>query len=186
MTRPAAAATIVAAAGRRIDAAGATSERFPLRNRDRVRGALSSVLAAAHASILVSSAACGADLLAVEAATALGIRCRVILPFAVHRFRASSVIDRPGDWGPLFDRVIAWATSKSDLVILGDAESENAYARTNAAILREGDALAAATGADRIALVAWDGASRGPDDLTEQFRIEATSRGWTITEVPTL
>lgn len=184
MTRPAAAA-IVAAAGRRIDAPGAASERFPLRNRDRVRGALYASLAAAHASLLVSSAACGADLLALEAARALGIRNRVILPFAVDRFRASSVVDRPGDWGPLFDGVMAEVTSRGDLVILGDAESEHAYARTNVAILGEGEMLAAATGARRIALVAWDGASRGPGDLTEQFRAEAVSRGWAITEVPT-
>jgi hypothetical protein len=185
VTAPGGSGTVVAAAGRRVDQSDAAPERFPLRNRARVRDAISSALAEKAVSVLVSSAACGTDLLALEAAGALGIRRRVILPFDLDRFRAQSVIDRPGDWGPLFDTLIADVAARSDLVILRAGEGDHAYAQANVAILAEGDALAAATGVARVALIAWEGASRGPGDLTYLFRAEAVYRGWVIEEVLT-
>lgn len=187
MKSPGAIAAIVGVAGRRTDAPGSTPERFPLRNLDRVRHAIAAVLAELPTPVTIASAACGTDLLALEAAGALGIRCRVILPFPPDRFRSSSVTDRPGDWGPLFDMLIGAAAARGDLVVLdsGPASDDDAYARTNAAILDEGDALAAAAHASRIAIVAWEGASRGADDLTEQFRSSAASRGWTIRDIAT-
>lgn len=185
MSKAGATATVVAVAGRRVDAADAAVARFPLHNCDRVREAIASVLAEHSASTVVSSAACGADLLALEAARARGIRRRVILPFAVDRFRTTSVVDRPGDWGPLFDRLVADAAAARDLVILGNEEGDGAYARANTAILDEGDALASAAHAAKCALIVWDGASRGQEDLTEQFRTEAVSRGWRVEEIVT-
>jgi hypothetical protein len=192
MIQSAPTAAIVAVAGRRIDAPGATPERFPLRNRHRVRDSIAAFLEAHPVSLLVASAACGADLIALEAAAGLGIRFRVILPFAAGRFRASSVIDRPGDWGPLFDALMARAASRDDLVVLrgtgghesGDAEQ--AYADTSVAILDEGDAQAVASGAVRTALVVWDGAPRGAADFTWNFRTQAMSRGWAVEEIQTL
>jgi hypothetical protein len=177
-------AVVVAVAGRRIDAAG-SPERFPLGNRVRVRDAIASILAARPVSALVSSASCGADLLALEAAGSLGIRRRVILPFSEERFRALSVMDRPGDWGPLFDRVMAETAACGDLVILECGEGDSAYAMANRAILAEGEALAADARATRVALIAWDGAPRAGGDLTDHFRAEAAGRGWIVEEVPT-
>jgi hypothetical protein len=175
----------VALAGRRVDAADAETERFPLRNRERVAHALASALVSAGASTVVSSAACGADLLALEAAGVLGMRRRVVLPFAAERFRAESVTDRPGDWGPLFDAVIADAIARGDLVIVDAGKGDEAYARTNAAILAEADALAAAGHEGRVALIVWDGTPRGGYDLTEHFRAAAASQGWDVREVST-
>jgi hypothetical protein len=179
-----AAAVVVALAGRRIDAAGAP-ERFPLGNRVRVRDAIASMLAARPVSALVCSAACGADLLALEAAASLGIRSRVILPFSEDRFRTSSVMDRPGDWGPLFDRVMTETAARGDLVVLECGEGDSAYAIANQAILAEGEALAADARAARVALIAWDGAPRAGGDLTDDFRTEAIGRGWLVEEVLT-
>ena len=175
MSKAGTTATVVAVAGRRVDAADAAVARFPLHNCDRVGEAIASVLAEHSASTVVSSAACGADLLALEAARARGIRRRVILPFAVDRFRTTSVVDRPGDWGPLFDGLVADAAAERDLVILGNEEGDGAYARANIAILD----------AAKCALIVWDGASRGQEDLTEQFRTEAVSRGWRVEEIVT-
>jgi hypothetical protein len=180
-----AAATVVVVAGRRVDAPEAAVERFPLHKRDSVRDAIAAVLAGHSVSTVVSSAACGADLLALEAARALRIRRRVILPFPAPRFRATSVVDRPGDWGPLFDALVAEATAEGNLVVLGNEEGDTAYAKANSAILDEGDALASAAQAAKRALIVWDGASRGGDDLTEQFRTEAASRGWRVEEIST-
>ena len=90
---------IVALAGRRIDKPDADAPRFPLTSVDLVRGRLHHLLSVKKVTTLVCSAACGADLLALAAARDLGIRRRVILPFTRERFRVTSVVDRPGDWG---------------------------------------------------------------------------------------
>src|SRR5215510_14628657 len=99
-------ARVAALAGRRIDAADASTSRFPLANTELVRERLQALLRAEQSDALVCSAAYGADLIALDVAGALGLRRRVVLPFAAERFRQSSVTDRPGDWGPLFDQII--------------------------------------------------------------------------------
>jgi hypothetical protein len=100
---------VVAVAGRRIDPTGSMPPRFPLENVPLVRQRLAEVLAAEHTSALVCSAACGTDLIALEEAERLGLRRRIVLPFSPERFRATSVVDRPGNWGPVFDRLVAGA-----------------------------------------------------------------------------
>jgi hypothetical protein len=186
VTPPAATTTVVAVAGRRIDAPDADVTRFPLNNRERVRQLIASVLRSQPVSAVISSGACGADLLALDVARGAGIRRRVILPFAVDRFRESSVVDRPGDWGPLFDGLVADAAAHDDLVILEAGDGDQAFAATNLAILDEGERLATTTGARRSALIVWDGSARGGDDLTDQFRIEAITRGWAVEEIRTV
>ena len=178
---------VVALAGRRIDQDGAPA-RFPLSQSSRVGQLIREAMADAGAEALVASAACGSDLLALEAAGELGIRRRVVLPFDASTFRQTSVIDRPGDWGPRFDRVIADVQRAGDLVLLGLPESEqSAYEATNRAILSEAEALASpAPARDRVALIVWDGGSRGAGDLTEQFLNEARARGWDTREVSSL
>jgi hypothetical protein len=186
VTPPAATTTVVAVAGRRIDAPDAGVTRFPIHNRDRIRQAIASALRWEPVSALISSGACGADLLALDVARHAGIRRRLILPFAIDRFRESSVVDRPGDWGPLFDGLVADAAARDDLVILEAGNGDQAFAATNLAILDEGERLATTTGARRRALIVWDGASRGGDDLTDQFRMEAVARGWSVEEIRTV
>ncbi len=107
---------VIALAGRRIDPPDIANPAFPLANVDAVRIRLREFFQAQSAAALVCSAACGADLLALDVAGTLGIRRRVVLPFAAERFRETSVTDRPGDWGSIFDRVIADARSRSEPV----------------------------------------------------------------------
>src|SRR5688500_11638506 len=97
---------VIALAGRRIDAEGAEIRRFPLQNVDTVEQRLHVFLERNGSTTLVSSAACGADLLAQAAAGLLGIRRLVILPFERDRFRETSVTDRPGDWGQAYERLL--------------------------------------------------------------------------------
>ena len=186
MTQPEPATAVVVVAGRRIDAPDASVTRFPLENRDRIRLAIASALRSEPVSALISSGACGADLLALDAAREAGIRRRVILPFAVDRFRETSVVDRPGDWGALFDGLVADAAAHDDLVILEAGDGDQAFAATNLAILDDGERVATTTGARRRALIVWDGSARGGDDLTDQFRVEAIARGWRVEEVRTI
>jgi hypothetical protein len=122
----------IALAGRRIDAADAEEPRFPLASVVLVRERLRDLFVRRGASTLVCSAACGADLVALEAAEQLGLRRRVVLPFAAERFRETSVTDRPGDWGLLYDRAIEAVQRVGDLIVLEDVgEERDAYDAAN-------------------------------------------------------
>jgi hypothetical protein len=177
-------ARIAALAGRRIDAADAPP-RFPLANVERVGERLEALLREGSGA-LVCSAACGADLIALEAAGRLGLRRRIVLPFAAERFRATSVTDRPGDWGPLFDRIVGEVAAAGDLVLLGLEEGdEGTYAAANHAILNEAEGLAGGDPPAVVAVIVWEGASRGAGDLTEAFATAARARGHPVREVLT-
>ncbi|HEV7266138.1 MAG TPA: hypothetical protein VGN83_14640 [Falsiroseomonas sp.] len=184
-----ASAAVIALAGRRVDAPGTNPPRFPLGSVPLVRQRLAEVLAVEGGKVLVCSAACGADLLALEEAERLGLRHRVVLPFAPERFRETSVVDRPGDWGPAFDRLVAAADTAGDLVVLECGDGEAAYAAANEAIVREAQALAARAGdAPRrlVAVVVWEGAARDGSDATQGFRELAAEAGFEQRSVPTL
>jgi hypothetical protein len=129
--------TIIAAAGRRIDAPDASPPRFPLANRDAVRERVRATLIEHEATGIVASGACGADLLVQEVVRELDLSCRrMILPFAPDTLRQSSVADRPGDWGPLFDVLLAELAARGDVVTLADDPGDDAaYAAVNRVIL---------------------------------------------------
>lgn len=178
---------VIAFAGRRVDAPDADVPRLPPSSTDAVRERLRLLFAERGAEALVCSGACGADLLALEAAGALGMRRRLVLPFDRVRFRATSVTDRADDltdWGALFDEVLG-AVPPSDVVELdGEATGDEAYAAANRALLDEAEALAGAEGSVR-AVIAWEGARRGEGDLTAAFAEEARARGFPVEEVRT-
>jgi len=154
---------------------------------DLVRERISGVLSGRKATYLVSSAACGADLLALEAARELNIGTRIVLPFAGDIFRETSVADRPGDWGNSYDRITVDAERAGDLLLLGCSKDDPAaYAAANKAILDEATTIARSSGLPLAAVIVWDGKSRGPDDLTEQFQKGALERQLPVIEVSTL
>lgn len=186
---------IVTLAGRRIDEQDAEVARFPLEQSALVRRRIRALLIEQRATMLISSAACGADLLALDVAGELGIRRRVILPCAAERFRAVSVTDRPGEWGALFDRIIDEVRRAKDLVLLPERKSGEkiTFARTNAHILDEALALARSTSPQNrvshssqvLAVIVWEGTSHGEDDLTIDFANEAIARSIPIMEIAT-
>ncbi len=176
---------IVALAGRRVDSAVATEVRFPLHNLDIVRSRIRSLLESRGATTLVCSAACGADLLALAEAEKLGLHRRVVLPFSPQRFRETSVTDRPGDWGDLFDDVLRSVPSE-DLTVLERGEDDASYSAVNLAVLDEACELARRTGEPVLAAVVWDGQSRGDHDLTQEFGTEARRRHIPVTDILTL
>jgi hypothetical protein len=177
---------VVALAGRRIDAADAIERRFPAKHVPVVRSRLRELLIDIGARALVTSAACGADLIALEVAGELKLRRRVILPFEASRFRDTSVTDRPGRWGEAFDRVIEEAGAAGDVVIVGSSSAAAAYEAANHAVFDEAGTLGAQLGSSAAAVVVWNGQSRGPDDFTAQFRDQAERRGLRVYEVSTL
>jgi hypothetical protein len=176
---------IIALAGRRIDAAGVKGPRFPLQNAPLVSQRVRSMLLTQKAVALVSSAACGADLLALAVAGELGLRRRVVLPFDRARFRASSVTDRPGEWGALYDQTMDAIAAAGDLVVMDGTPEHADYTAANLAILNEAEILAAELGEPRSAVLVWEGATRGDHDVTEAFGTEARRRGLPVIEIST-
>jgi hypothetical protein len=195
---------IITLAGRRIDAADAKEERFPLRNADRVAEEIQSRLKFLGAGMLVCSAACGADLIALKASRKLGVRSRIVLPFAPGHFRQTSVIDCPGnstwDWGSLFDEFIKKANDTNDLIVLplkdsGTGAKTAAYVETNQRLITEALNLSRAEvyssqgdsdkGQTR-AMIIWEGGSRGEVDLTAEFAERAQQAGMLLEEVKTI
>ena len=139
----------------------------------------------ARATAVVCAAACGVDLIALTEAESLGLRRRIVLPFDVARFRKTSVIDRPGEWGEPYDRVIAAAEKSGDLLVASGevaASEDELYLLANRIILDEAVALAH-DGSSAAALLVWDGKSRGPGDITAQFADSARERGLQVLEL---
>jgi hypothetical protein len=178
---------IVASAGRRVDAAGADSRRFPPENVPLVREAAASALSRLEATGVVTSAACGADLIVLDAARALAIPASIVLPFGSRSFRQTSVVDRPGDWGSLYDELIAAAETSGSLLTLNfDPHDAQAYMAANRVILERAAAAAAAPHPSVAARGIWDGRPRGEGDVTMAFRTEAERKGFAVHEISTL
>jgi hypothetical protein len=176
----------VALAGRRIDAPDADASSFPLENVPRVRREIGRLFERLRPTALVSSGACGADLLALEVAGALAIRRRVVLGSDPTRFAETSVVDRPGDWRPIYDQVIAEVTAARDLVIIPSrSDGQESYLLSNQVILDEAVDLSNNSDGKVIVVVVWNGEPKGPDDVTEAFRAEAEKRGFRIVEIQT-
>lgn len=170
---------VIGLAGRRVDAKGTNPARFDPdpRNIKSVSSRLQATFVSHNATALVSSAACGADLLALEEAGKLGLRRRIVLPCSPDSFRSSSVVDRPGNWGSIFDRAVTEVDIRGDLIVLeGDCE-DGSYLRVNHTIVEESILLGAALGCPVSALLVWEGRGRGAGDLTEEFGNYARTRG---------
>ena len=175
---------IIALAGRRVDAIGAKQARFSPdpENTERVRRRLHAMFLSKGAIALVSSAACGADLLALEEAGRLGLRRKIVLPFSRAKFRSTSVIDRPGNWGPLYDEVIEEVDAQGDLIVLGSESEGRAFVKTNHTIIEKAIALGSDLKFPVSAVRVWEGKTRGAGDLTEEFGIYAMKSGIPLIE----
>jgi hypothetical protein len=166
-----------------VDPPDAETPRFPLANVEVAAARIRELLRSEAAQGLVSSAACGADLIAQTEAGRLGLHRRVVLPFAPERFLETSVIDRPGDWAEPFHKVIR---SAEVVNLAKSGDDPQAYAEVNRRILDEAEALAGGLEAGAAAVIVWDGSPRGTDDLTAAFRDEALTRGLRVLEVRTI
>jgi hypothetical protein len=135
---------VVAIAGRRIDPEPAEARRFPFDQVPRVEGELRRLFEEIGVSVLVTSAACCADLLALKVAGEMSIPARIILPFSAARFKETSVVDRPrpGYWGEVFDNAIATARAKGEVIELAGNPGDGAYSAANEAIIKDALSLA--------------------------------------------
>lgn len=173
---------VVVAAGRRVDAPDAQDARFPASNVDVVRKRIATFFAHEKPSALVSSGACGADLLSLEVAQKQRVKRYLVLGAEPAEFRKSSVTDRPGNWGELFDQ--AMKTSKVEVLKVPDGQE--GYLETNLKLLDRAQAVAKQSGTTVLALVIWNEQSRGADDVTDHFLQHAKLRKIPVTQISTL
>jgi hypothetical protein len=185
---------VILGAGRRIDPADQATRRFPLANVPLVRRRVMDAMRALHhrgMHTAVTSGACGADLLLLDVAGALGMRRIMVLPYDAEAFKGTSVDDRPGDWGALFDRIRQemMASNNDRVVELAlPRDGHAAYAAANDALVEEAmRANDEAHGTKPPAtVVVWDGRSHGKTDLTAALVDRAKETGSEIIEVLTL
>jgi hypothetical protein len=112
----------------------------------------------------------------------LNVKRVVLLPSEPAVFRSSSVVDRPGDWGEMFDRLV----KEVNVEILDVPEGQTGYLETNIRLLERAQTLASSNNTVARALVIWNKKSRGPDDVTGHFLEQARLRKMTVVEISTL
>ncbi|WP_353063814.1 hypothetical protein RBB77_21530 [Tunturibacter psychrotolerans] len=173
---------VIVEAGRRVDAPDAGVTRFPARNVPEVRKRINQVLRKEMPVAIVSSAACGADLLLLDAAGRMHVPRYIFLPSDTEDFRKSSVTDRPGDWGEIYTNVLQGSTVE----VLKLPEGQEGYLETNLKLLDQAQVQAKLKRTNVHALVIWNQESRGSDDVTAHFLEQAKRRDIPIIEVSTL
>ncbi len=101
---------VIAFAGHMIDAPGRSVPRFPAALESAVRTALRAHLARLRQPVVYTSAACGADLIFIEAAQEIGAEVNVVLPFDREDFVRTSVAIGGDQWVARFDAALERAT----------------------------------------------------------------------------
>lgn len=186
--------SVIVLAGKRIDAADSETPRFPLEHVDAVKAEIRELFRRVKPQALVCSAANGADLLGLDVARELRIPAYVVLPFDREQFREISVVDRRGEWGPLFDELVDKAEREGRLTVM-DSTGDNHDAYLDAVITmldkaaelsgRAADGQPATSPGTVTAVVVWNGESRGSRDVTLYFMSEAQKRGFASDTIST-
>lgn len=171
------ASTVVALAGRRIDPTGAVDSRFPLSLVPTVHALITDLFVELGPGALVCSAACGADLIALEIAEKMGVPFFIVLPFGRSKFRETSVVDRPGPWAAKYDRLVTEASRQHRLTeLVGAGEGDGAYSAATRAIIDEAKLLA--SGAEICAVAVTDNNPRTSHDATAELISIATQNNF--------
>lgn len=110
---------VIAFSGHMIDHPARTSPRFPPSLEAKVASELRKELAGLGPSIGFAQAACGADILFLEAMQDAGMPTHIVLPFAPADFVKTSVSFAGGAWAARFER----ALGRSSQVVLATEEA---------------------------------------------------------------
>jgi len=141
-----------------IDRPGRASPRFPSSLTKQIAHRIAGELEIAHATDGFASAACGGDIIFLEAIIARGGRAHVTLPCAVDAFRKDCVDIIPGsDWVARFDHLLESANS---VEILGEQyASDNAMASECCSRVMAGlaERCARQKGEEPLVIALWDG-----------------------------
>ena len=102
-------ADVLAFVGHMIDAPDRPTPRFPAALAPAVASAIRERVAHMHLPVVYTSAACGADLIFVEAALEAGGEVNIVLPFDREDFVATSVAPGGDDWVKRFREALSRA-----------------------------------------------------------------------------
>ena len=103
-------------------------------------------------------------------------------------FRETSVIDRPGNWGALYDRITMQLKASGNLTEYHYHKDDmDVYIKTNFHILEKAEQMAEQNGhQEKIsALIIWEGLPKDSDDTTYHFMEQAKKRHYLIQEIIT-
>jgi hypothetical protein len=103
--------TTVVFTGHMIDRPEREKPRFREKDTEAVRAAIDAELERLGAGFGYASAACGSDIIFLEAMLERGGEIHVVLPAPAEAFRAGSVDFAGPEWGKRFDRVLERAAS---------------------------------------------------------------------------
>jgi class 3 adenylate cyclase/tetratricopeptide (TPR) repeat protein len=147
---------IVACSGHLIDTPG-KSRRFPQEAELIVRAKIEEKLDFMGATCGYSSAACGTDIIFLEAMAERGGETHVFLPFAKEEFIHTSVERGGGDWVARFEKVLDDATSVHYVTNEGYYGDDGLFSFCNDVML--GFAAMRSRGLDEVPnlLLFWDG-----------------------------
>jgi len=180
---------IVALAGRRIDVSGAEPPRFPEKNIILVKSRLNKFFNTGQVTAIVGSASCGTDLIALDIARELGIPVKIILPSDKETFKKTSVTDRPGNWGEVYEKIVGNHSPQSVVKELHlEDVNGSSYSAANAIIIEEAQQMAASQKSPLqvVALIVWEGGPKPESDYTAEFAQLAKSKGLEVREISTL
>lgn len=144
--------------GHMIDAPGRAQPRFPHDLEAVVQAAIRSRIDSVKPLAAYGSAACGTDILCLEAMLERGAETHIILPFPPEEFRRVSVDFAPGgDWARRFERVIESADSVTVTSEHRATGSASSYEYANLVLTGMGSLRAGVLGTDVVGLAVWDG-----------------------------
>lgn len=144
--------------GHMLDRPERSQPRFPAAAAAAVAARILQEVERIGPAAAYGSAACGADILCLEAVLAVGGELHIVLPFPPEDFRRVSVDFLPdGDWGARFDRLIAAADEIHTVSEHYATGSESTFEYTNLILTGLGMLRADMLGTNVAGLAVWDG-----------------------------
>lgn len=174
---------VVVFSGHMIDRADRPQARFPASKaasaKERIQAQLDLWQISASDRV-ISSAACGSDILFLECCLDRQITPQVLLASPKEDFIQSSVAFAGPEWIRRFEQVCA----RSTVCILGQAFADqglNVYARTNLWIVQKAENWIASSNAEGFALLVWNGVRRDQNPGgTAHFAQSVKENHWQI------
>ena len=149
---------VIVFTGHRIDVPGQQPARFPPECEDPVRARIDDYLARLNkraAKLGFASAACGADILFLEAMQKIGAITNIVLPASETNFIRHTVDRVPGsDWKSRFAKVMQYASHRT--IASEEATSGVSFAYANLLLYGLAKSRARHVAGDLNALAVWD------------------------------
>jgi class 3 adenylate cyclase/tetratricopeptide (TPR) repeat protein len=148
--------------GHMIDAPNRTNPRFPSRLQDEVKQQLRHRIQTLDIGFGYASAACGSDILFLEALQELGREAAIVLPYKAEQFRWDSVdILQTEAWGERFERSLAAASSVTVASSLRLADGAASFEYGNRYLEGLAGLRARRLDTEMIGIAVWDGEETG-------------------------